>query len=741
MKLTLMQLRQVLTFFCSIASVPAIAQLSPIGYTGAMNTPTADVIKHGHAAVSFTNAVPELSNPYSLQDNPQRSLTFGFGVLSGLELVGRLSYTGDTDCNSYYSCTRNEMRDLAASAKYQIPLQLPLGSHIALGISDYGGAATNFRQTYGVVTSKLSYLDLSLGYSKSESSSSMMHGFFGNAAVNLNDQAQLLVEHDTKDVRLGGRVKFELFSDVSLSLSASTLLKNNRGNQQEQVNVTINIPLESTKNKQARLSQEVLSYYYPSTPTPIYTHPTAESFSKSSAQSITNSNKQTKNVDTSNIRKPKSNTADLSQSLRDSYVKAGFTNIQIGFIKHSTELSQARDWRISIEPLSYRKSRHEALGIALESWLKQPLENEESLLLTLTYMQQPTITLKVISRRCLLEFKQGSENCTSGPALSISKNTPANDEIDWVIKEKKSDFLHPRLEIGPFLDNVVGTEYGVVDYSTGIQTRWEVPLGKGLFWQGIHAIPTSHSDDFGKGKYWGGPTDPRPNVGTNLLSYVFDPFKQLWVQVDLGNINSTDQGIKVSGRWRNESGRLSLAASYGDFEGYHSLNGYIERVRAEDKGFGIKNFNTILTQATYSVLPGRWDIEATAGKFYYGDTGYRFASNHWFDDTLLSFYYRDTTSLDRWLGEGSVKFAGFAISFPLGPRASAQIGPFNLRTTDRWGTGLESMVQNPSNWILPGYGTLIIPKHGLADVTDFGRIGTDSFWAMRHRIRSAMNDL
>ena len=78
-----------------LTSLPsAEAQIAPTGYTGAINTPTADVAPLGTVLLSLSNNTPEMPRLYA-QDGPFGGVTLGFGLLPGLEAFGRLTYDGD----------------------------------------------------------------------------------------------------------------------------------------------------------------------------------------------------------------------------------------------------------------------------------------------------------------------------------------------------------------------------------------------------------------------------------------------------------------------------------------------------------------------------------------------------------------------------------------------------------------------------------------------------------------------
>jgi hypothetical protein len=74
-------------------------QLAPAGYSGAINTPTADVIRTGSAVLALSNSIPERRQLFP--GHPFGGFNLGLGLLPGLEVVGRLVFDGDLQCNQF----------------------------------------------------------------------------------------------------------------------------------------------------------------------------------------------------------------------------------------------------------------------------------------------------------------------------------------------------------------------------------------------------------------------------------------------------------------------------------------------------------------------------------------------------------------------------------------------------------------------------------------------------------------
>ena len=78
----------------------------------------------------------------------------------------------------------------------------------------------------------------------------------------------------------------------------------------------------------------------------------------------------------------------------------------------------------------------------------------------------------------------------------------------------------------------------------------------------------------------------------------------------------------------------------------------------------------LFAQARYSIIPGAWHAEATAGQFMNGDRGFKLASVHWAGDTRVALQYQKTGDT-RQPNMPTRSFAGINISLPFGPKAAA----------------------------------------------------------------------
>ncbi len=720
------------------------AQLAPTGYSAAINSPTADVLPWGGAGLSLAN-----SNPERARRKPQGSfgsVNAGFGLLPGLELVGRLAYDGDLDCNIFFKTCAWGQRDLSVSAKYQLPIELPLDTRLAVGFTDYGGAATNYRSYYGVATSTWGPLDLSLGYGRPKAATALLDGGFGSVVLRLDDHWAAALEHDSREARLGLNYVRPLTRDLALRVGASRKLTDSTGQQAWQMNAALNWVMGQTPEPfLPRRSPLATQSYYAGTETvasPWSSAPVAAPAVIDTA--VASQTAPLPQPAQQSALPPAPLTAEgLAQALQAS----GFAQISV---RHSpAQTGQPALWQVRAESRRWRQSQIDALGAALATWLKPVGATvADELLLTLTYQREPVLHAYT-NATCLDGWLQGWTRCAGmagleeadgqpGRALWLSRTgewpaalqarlqsrrEAASPESVQQAFEAAGPAWLPQFEIGPGLRTAVGTELGLFDYSLALELGTEVNLAPGLFWQGVLSAPMLHSNDFKDGQAFAGYRPKELGFDSSLLSYWKALPHGVATQASAGYIDRSYRGGMVEGLWMTEDGRWRLSATAGRFE--HELTAVRQ--------------TPLLGSARWSLVPGAWQLEATAGRFLGGDQGYNLASKHWFGDTLVSLFYRASQGDAGTLMAAQRKFAGFSISLPLGPKAAQELGPVSVRGSDRFAWGLQTKVGDKDNALTQGYGDQPRVRHGLrSDVTDFDRNGRDDMLANSARLRAVL---
>ena len=691
-------------------SLPDTFQIAPSGYSGAINTPTADVLPFKSTAFSLTNSIPERARRYP-GIGVFGGLNWGFGVLPGLELVGRLTYDGNVQCNEYLSKTicPTTGRDLSLSGKYQLPFTLPYNSRLAVGFTDYGGsAAVHYRQVYAVGTSTMGPMDVSLGLSKGSKGTPLMDGIFGNLTMRVNDQLAMVLESDTQAKRLGAHYLQPLTRDMDLQLGYSHKLSGPAHQQSNQFTAALRFQMDK-KLRLASQKQQPAWAASPAAATPATLDQRALALSSRLAEN-------------------------------------GFANIHIAALPAAN--GQPVMWWVQADPVGWRKDHQQALGAGLVQWMLGTEADDAEVVLSLTYMGQPTTSVQT-SRNCLNGFAMGQDSCGKGPALRFFSGKRLPQRLQTALKPntaKPMDTLvsnaapyawKPQFELGANIRSTIGTEFGLADYSAALDVGAQMQLGnlsplgewgKGWMWQGNVLVPVARSQDFDKGGVYFQTGHPKTEVGQALVSYmryVDTPMADnVAVQASVGAINSYSRGGQVDAVWMN---------TLGDWRVGGTLGAYSRNNAAGQRG----TETPALLSVRRSVLAGNWQLEGTVGTFLAGDTGFKAASHHWFGDYRLSFFINESKGSTAAMPKR--RFAGFQLSVPLGPKASTDTGWGNLRGQDRMGWGVQSKIGDNNNVQTFGYAETPRPRHGVwTDITNLDRSGPVDMWANRHALRAAV---
>lgn len=663
----------------------------------------------GGAALGLTNSNPERAR--RIDAGSFGSLNAGLGLLPGLELVGRLAYEGDLDCNLFTSCSGQ--RDLSLSGKYQLPLELPLDTRLAVGFTDYGGAATSYRSYYGVATSTWGPLDLSLGYGRPQSPAALLDGAFGSVALRIDEHWSAALEHDSREARLGLAWRQPLTRDLALQLGASRKLTDASGQQPWQMNAQLNWVMGRPAGSPLALmplTEPVQSL--------LQAHQSSSAMVGTAPQAVP--------AVTVSVGSAQPTAESLAQGLS----QAGFARIGVRVLPAQEDRPAL--WQVRAEPVGWRQSQVDALGAALKAWRQQLADTADELALTLTYQGQPVLGAHT-SGACLQAWLEGSATCAlpgTGPGLRLYRLADWPDDLrarlagshQQVEARAGLPAWMPQLEIGPGLRNTVGTEYGLFDYSLALELGFEAGLMPGLSLQGVASTPVANSDDFEPGKVFGARRHSGAGLDSLFLSYWRPLPWGLAVQGAVGQLDRHLEGGQVDAGWVSEDGRWRLAGLAGRYS-----SDLDQRLR-----------QPLLASLRYSVAPGAWHLDAMAGRFMGGDEGFRVMSSHWMGDIRFSLYYRRSETPQAWVMPQR-SFMGFELSLPLGPKAATQLGPVAVRGRDRWGWGIESKVGEKDNNLTQGYGLIPRLRHGLTtDVTDHDRNGAMDLQAQLPRLRAML---
>ncbi len=721
-------------------------QLSATGYTGAINTPTAAVMAPGTLGMALTNSIPEKEREFSGLGY-FGSINQGFGLFPGFEAVGRLTYDGFIRCDTYLGpiACPSTTRDLSMSAKYQLPLGAYLPTiqgfdfKVAVGANDFGGAASHYTQKYGVATADNGRVTASLGWGKASAKYGLLHGAFGNISTRLTDQVALILENDTRETRTGVSYNTRISSNVDLTLAASKKLTHNTNEMPYQMTAGFTYYFGRAAREEARTPRpladllppvELTRTAQPAPSTATLPAPTAvvrpelpavtghthsglignwlkDTFDKSANPSASAS-------------VPNASDQEHAEAIAQNFQEMGFSDIHVGVTPQG--------WYIQAEPRLWRQDRMDAFGAALAAFALSPIAEDRQLGLRLTFMGQEVAGLSS-SMGCVQRYLQGDDICQYDKALKFyfdAEEMPGQRQVQWLVTQHHDARFKPRIELSPAASYVVGTEYGLWDYSLGMTYGWEVPLAKGLFWQGYNSkllVQTANFED--KNNYFRRVgLGENTRTGANLMVYQTQLMPRTWVQLAAGELGYRTQGNQVNAAWVNREGDLRatwVSGRWKDQVGQHELKPNLFNV-------GWRPFQNNF-QLTFS-----------KGQFLNNDKGHRIGAAFSYGENSLQFYWRKTGPSDILPNRND--FIGFTVSMPLGPAKSYELGPVTLRGRDRWDLGLETKVRQPDNYIEPGYGLFPGIRHSLdTDVFDYNRADEGILRIYGHKIRVVARDL
>lgn len=326
----------------TLLASPSSTSLAPPGYSGLGITPSAVPLNWGVMSSAYDTAVPGAS--YSKGHN----YLFGAGILPGIEITGRLA-TNDHNCNLYgigSVCPSGSYRDLSASAKVGGQLEIAKRTWISAsaGMTDFGGAATNFRSYYGVAGLSQTWWSATAGYAKAVSPNAPLHGLFGHVSVKPWEHWQLYAERVGPRTWIGSRLetKWGEGGKNIAYVAINKALQSDAFTPRQWWSIGLSIPFEQPSNA-AQAKTEV----------PALANP--QDFPKQEIKISQWTPIETRTeVKSSSEIEPMAQTAAL---LAHALAKAGFESISVG--------QDLNGPVVQLENYSYNWNQLDALGVAM----------------------------------------------------------------------------------------------------------------------------------------------------------------------------------------------------------------------------------------------------------------------------------------------------------------------------------------------------------------------------------------
>lgn len=666
-------------------------------YTGLLKTPNALVTEYGQVQFDYSNSI-ERNTRYI--DGYNYMVTTG--LFPGLEINGRIA-TQNNNCNGYTDKNCG-IRDLSASAKYQLPFIPYNWFDAAIGGRDIGGAANNFQAYYGVISKEWWQLRFSAGAGKSDSRLGQLSGPFGGVEWQPLDWLQFLAEYDANSVNLGTKV----FTPATWSMSgwqayvsAQTYQQEKRSARDYWFGVGLKAPLWTGIDKKpvvAAATQVVDSKTLKDIDQLSLTTHQSEQPLSSSAHPSDNQPSAISSVNTAR---------DISvenETLQHKLSAAGFENIRINY---SDKLLI-----VAVENSRYNWNELDGIGVALGIMADNASDQTQDLQLILLNQKLPVISV-TSSLACTKAYLNGDTCHGQGSFFKVSTRNlhqtlaKLNEQ-----SESQSSSFKPRLVLAPAIRSNVATEYGVLDYSTALSSNLQLPLWQGSMFDIRHFEPIANSDDFGDHRIWANQRY-QSDVDRILIHQAFWLPGDLFTKFSAGRILFDYEGIQNESRWESDNGTHRVKLETARFEN-SKLN---------------QTAKPVLGSYRYYREDWDWSGEITVGQFWYGDKGFKIVSNHWFGDTEVRLFLRDTKE----------KIAGIEFVIPFSFRQDMKPTSLGqIRGTDQFAYGVETLIGNKNNKLTYDVGITPALTHNV-DQVYFNRDRLNSVYVMSHlsRLREA----
>jgi len=688
------------------ATVPAMAvdtTMTQAGYTGLGITPNAHLLGWGRFEATYDNQLPGIvrTTPGAVRGPEGHNYVAGFGMFPNLEIAGRLAAnTNSTNCFVAPGCG---LRDLSASAKVGIGLDTRGRFRVAAGVTDVGGAATNFRTYYGVLTLNEGPLEASAGLARRSGtragSIAPLHGPFAAAAWQPLPWVRAHLEYTDKNAWAGVRLfapQQWLPEGWSAYVGANQRLNSNNLTQRSWWTAGISIPMFKVPDLPGNAAKAPLpALASTQQPAPQYearTLPPAAPAAPAAPVVAAGAAPAAVPVAPAPLRAEvtQAQLESLAAGLRDK----GLEDIHVGRMPD-------RSVAVRVENRNYTWNSVDAVGAALGAISRALGDTSSGYRLVVTQRQTPLVAVTG-QANCLRDWlANAAPTCTAGQLV-----TPGGGQIDgvlagvaWDIRAQEPVWEKLRLTMSPVLRTSVGTELGALDYALGINVGLQAPLWAGAVAELRQDVPLSNSDDFEAGRGFG---SRRIRSGieraalTQMLRLPADHWGMtgLSAQVSVGRFGMDYDGVTGAVRWEPGEGRHRVSAQAGWFR---------NRWPGVTGNLGPRNAYPTLASYRYNVAATRTYLEATGGQFMSNDRGIQLGLRQWFSDVSLQAYYKRTKSS----GSPTRQLIGLEVSVPIGPRRdTAKLGPLHLTGTPRFAHSVETVVRNTNNAVRPGVAAL-----------------------------------
>ena len=539
--------------------------LSPNGYSGMGLTPNADVISKSAGVISYDTVLPGAPNPLG------HNVQIGFGLFDNVELIGRLA-SNDLKCNMFRAgaCPPGVvLRDFSPSMKWTLPIDWlkQYNTRIAIGGTDIGGAAVNFRSNYGVATTTVGQFDISLGQAFAHKDTAMLDGTFGSVAWSPTPWGQLSVEKVGPNSWAHAGVNVPLTdSGINAWATYSRQINENPLTDRQWTGMGISIPIDRV-NKLPR-----------SAPPP--------------------SHRQLASIAP----------AELASKLE----KNGFYNPKIGKAPSGKVV-------VEVESNSYQWDILDAAGVALGAIASAYADSKQDfdLIVSTRGIQQLHISG---DSACVKAWFESDTGCDSLAILSLNNNSYDTSQITWA--ETAGWSFRPEAILIPALISTIGTEYGAFDFDMALNFNTVVPLWKGAYFDHSEIYPSDnfHSENFEPGKPLYSARITRFTNRRTVNQLLNFPSLNTHARLTAGTVYRTWDGAQLETTTQSNNGRHKLGLAYGSFKNDSLATNSEKTYNLTNYRYHYGDAQKTSTELTWGKFWGGDTGFLLAQRFWHGDT-------------------------------------------------------------------------------------------------------------------------
>jgi hypothetical protein len=665
------------------------------GYAGLINTPNANVLEKGMIDIGYNNQLDLRGVQYMDGHN----FIFSAGLFDGLEVSGQIAANSMND-NMFYSEGRGQLRDLSFNAKYKLPYIPKNWLSVAVGAKDIGGASNKYETYYAVASKELWDFRFSAGYAVSDRATGQMDGPFAGIEWQPLDWFALQAEHDADAFNAAAKVtvpKKWLYDIGELTFTSRFYSSSDYAEDDTYWGVNFILPFSprAAKIKQLEPAPAIVTKSMVNeAPQIIYNSPNKTSKPATVAE-------QTSQLPVSKIQM---NTQ--AHALKRALTDDGFENVLVGYNKQNQLI-------VKLENAIFNQNDIDALGLVLGR-ITEYVDNE-NMQFYVQLEKYEIAQFHVIGT--IGNYNAFLANNTT-PDLNVNIGPVAMPAgIAWVgLTKSNSPYFKPRLTFSPALTGSHATDLGVWDYSLALRADVDVPLWKGAGVILGGQVHVADSDDYEEDAPF---RNYREESDFDRAMF-YQTFALPWGfynQTQLGYLKERYDfmGIRNETGWLSPEGRHKVTADFGYFE-YEDYN-------------ASKDYQTISYQ--YNWLEQDITLHATAGNFWYEDSGARVESRFWFGDSYLAIYAEDTR----------VQKVGIAFSIPLSPRKDMAVSKYGqVKGTSAWRYGISTQVGESHNRLV--FNQAYVPSKSVnldRMLFNQGRISTQYVYSNLTRLKEVYN--